>query len=171
MLHRPFSLSTWLLAVPMVALMAAGSAHASKLAASGTVRISACTVVAPGVALGLANPGTLPAGDSHLQPVRLALRNCGGISKATITVEGTPAPGDDTHWENTASDRAATGVSLVLLHGSSGDRLVRHGDDIVMAVTGSSADYDLRAGYHRRADTPVSAGRVGAEITLTAAYE
>lgn len=158
------------------ALLAAAplaQADTATLSISGRVLPGTCTLVAAPIALNPVTADALtPGTDSEIKPGALQFTGCVGVSKAVLSFAGTPADGDPERWKNTDTSDPAGGVSVSLLAGITGTTYLKDGDTgIDVAVTGTTARYDLRAAYYLPVGTAAGAGLVAAEIVVTADYE
>jgi hypothetical protein len=114
----------------------------------------------------------LVQGDNQVKAGALNFAGCVGVTRATLSFDGTAADGDAERWKNTASTGPADGVSVALLAGATGTTYLKRGDSgIVVPVTGATASYALRAGYYLPVLGGLTAGAVQTEITVTAAYD
>ncbi|HDS1104276.1 MULTISPECIES: fimbrial protein [Stenotrophomonas] len=158
-----------LLALLSIPLMA--SADSVVLDINGRLLPGTCTLSAPAIALDPVRAGVLSVGGNALKAGQLEFTGCIGVAQAVLSFDGLPADGDADRWKNTAAADAATGVSIVLLEGATGNTHLKHGSTgIVVPVSGTGAVYPLRAGYYRPDNRGVNAGQVQASITVTAAY-
>lgn len=163
---RCFTALTALLAVAPPAM-----ADTAKLTISGRVSAGTCVLTAAPIALDAVKANVLKVGDHGLKNGTLALNSCVGVTKAKLTFEGIAADADVDRWKNTAGTDAAKGVSIVLLSGATGSDNLKKGDSVGVAVTGATASYALRAGYHVKNLAELGTGVVESAITVTAAYE
>lgn len=158
-----------LLAVTPIAL---GAPDTVTLTISGKVLPGTCTLAAPAIMLDPVGADEIVDGDNKLKAGALNFTGCVGVSKATLSFDGTAASGDPERWENTAPSDAATGVSVALLAGASGSSYLKKGDTgIDVPVTGTTASYPLRAGYYVASAAAAGPGDVRAEIVVTADYQ
>jgi type 1 fimbria pilin len=167
-LFNCITLCTALLVTPQLAL-----ADTATLTISGRVLPGTCTLVDTSIALDPVKASDLtPGADSQIKPGALAFNGCVGVSKAVLSFAGTAADGDAERWKNTAATDPASGVSISLLAGTTGNTYLKDGDTgIDVPVTGATARYDLRAAYYAPAGAPLRAGEVSTEIVVTADYE
>lgn len=160
--------------VVLIASLAAGataSAQRATLTISGRVLPGTCTLSAPAITLDPVKASDLVTGDNALLAGALQFTGCIGVTKATLSFDGTPADGDPIRWKNTASSDAATGVSVALRAGASTGDYLKRGDSDVLVITGSTGSYPLRAGYYLAGTGGINAGQVQADVIVTAAYE
>jgi type 1 fimbria pilin len=167
-LFNRIALSTALLAAAPVAL-----ADSATLTITGRVLPGTCTLNAAPIDLDPVKAGDLtPGADSQIKAGALEFNGCVGVSKAVLSFAGTPADGDAERWKNTATTDEASGVSISLLAGTTGNTYLKDGDaGIDVPVTGATARYDLRAAYYVPTGAALSAGDVSTEIVVTADYE
>lgn len=162
------------LAVWGALLASAPSAFAdtATLTITGRVLPGTCTLTAPAITLDPVRANDLVQGDNQIKPGALNFAGCVGVTRATLSFDGTAADGDAERWKNTASTGPADGVSVALLAGATGTTYLKRGDSgIVVPVTGATASYALRAGYYLPVLGGLTAGAVQTEITVTAAYD
>lgn len=167
-LFNRIAFATALLAAAPLAL-----ADQATLTISGRVLPGTCTLNAAPIALDPVKASDLtPGTDAQIKAGALEFTGCVGVSKAVLSFDGTPADGDAERWKNTAATDPASGVSISLLSGTTGNTYLKDGDTgIDVPVTGATARYDLRAAYHAPTGAALSAGEVSTEIVVTAAYE
>ncbi|CAH0192009.1 fimbrial protein [Stenotrophomonas lactitubi] len=167
-LFNRIALSTALLAVAPVAL-----ADSATLTITGRVLPGTCTLTAAPIDLDEIKASDLtPGADSQIKAGALEFNGCVGVNKAVLSFAGTPADGDAERWKNTATTDPASGVSISLLSGTTGNTYLKDGDTgIDVPVAGATARYDLRAAYHAPTGASLSAGEVSTEIVVTADYE
>ncbi|HDS1511315.1 fimbrial protein [Stenotrophomonas maltophilia] len=167
-LFNRIAFATALLAAAPLAL-----ADQATLTISGRVLPGTCTLNAAPIALDAVKASDLtPGTDAQIKAGALEFTGCVGVSKAVLSFDGTPADGDAERWKNTAATDPASGVSISLLSGTTGNTYLKDGDTgIDVPVTGATARYDLRAAYHAPTGAALSAGEVSTEIVVTAAYE
>lgn len=162
------------LATAAALCLSASSALADQatLTITGRVLPGTCTLVAPDIDLDPIKADELVQGDNKLKAGTLDFTGCVGVGKAKLSFAGTAADGDADRWKNTATTDAADGVSVALLAGATGSTYLKNGDTgIEVVVSGATASFPLRAGYHLPAVAGVSAGAVQTEIVVTADYE
>lgn len=149
----------------------AALADTATLTISGRVLPGTCTLAAPAIDLDPIKADELAVGDNGLKAGALNFTGCVGVTKATLSFDGTAATGDPQRWQNSAAD-AAVGVSVALKAGATGNTYLKRGDTgVEVPVAGATASYALRAGYYVPSLAAAKAGAVQAEITVTAAYE
>lgn len=167
-LFNRIAFATALLAAAPLAL-----ADQATLTISGRVLPGTCTLNAAPIDLDPVKASDLtPGTDAQIKAGALEFTGCVGVSKAVLSFDGTPADGDAERWKNTAATDPASGVSISLLSGTTGNTYLKDGDTgIDVPVTGATARYDLRAAYHAPTGAALSAGEVSTEIVVTAAYE
>lgn len=162
------SLFALLLLTPVAAF-----ADTATLTISGRVLPGTCTLAAPAITLDPVKADEMTAATpSKLKTGALTFTGCVGVSRARLSFDGTAADGDAQRWKNTATATPATGVSIALLSGTSGNTYLKKGDaDIPVVVTGATATYALRAGYYIATTSGINAGNISTEIVVTAAYD
>lgn len=167
-LFNRIALSTALLAAAPVAL-----ADSATLTITGRVLPGTCTLNAAPIDLDPVKASDLtPGADAQIKAGALEFTGCVGVNKAVLSFAGTPADGDAERWKNTATTDEASGVSISLLAGTTGNTYLKDGDTgIDVPVTGATARYDLRAAYYVPTGAALSAGDVSTEIVVTADYE
>jgi len=149
----------------------AALADTATLTISGRMLPGTCTLGPASITLDPVKANDVVVGDNALKAGSLQFTGCVGVTKATLSFDGTAATGDPQRWQNSAAD-AADGVSVALKAGATGNTYLKNGDTgVEVPVTGTTASYALRAGYYVPAVAAVTAGAVQAEITVTAAYE
>ncbi|WP_414554059.1 fimbrial protein [Stenotrophomonas forensis] len=157
-------------------IAAAPLAHADSatITVTGKVLPGTCTI-APTVAVALddIDATDLKAGhDNGLKPAVLNFTSCVGVAGIDLTFDGTDDAAQDGHWKNLASTGGATGVAVALLEGTAGDVFLKKAAKRSVVVNGATtAKFDMRTGYFRDASTPLTAGTVSSQITVTAAYK
>lgn len=151
----------------------AAFADTATLTISGRVLPGTCTLAAPAITLDPVKADEMTAATpSKLKTGALNFTGCVGVSRARLSFDGTAADGDAQRWKNTAATTPATGVSIALLSGTSGNTYLKKGDaDIPVAVTGATASFALRAGYYIATTSGINAGNISTEIVVTAAYD
>jgi len=174
--HRSSTMSRSLLqviAVPMLCLIASAAGAQATLTISGRVLPGTCTLVAPTIALDPVKADEMtPGAASSVKAGALNFTGCVGVSRARLSFDGTAADGDPERWKNTAATTPATGVTIALLAGATGNTYLKKGDtDIPVAVSGATASYPLRAGYFIPNTSGINAGNISTEIVVTAAYD
>lgn len=167
-LFNRIALSTALLAAAPVAL-----ADSATLTITGRVLPGTCTLNDALIDLDPVKASDLtPGADSQIKAGALEFTGCVGVNKAVLSFAGTAADGDAERWKNTAPTDPASGVSISLLAGTTGNTYLKDGDTgIDVPVTGATARYDLRAAYHVPTGAVLRAGDVSTEIVVTADYE
>ena len=157
----------------LAALASLASADTATLTISGRVLPGTCTLSAAPIALDPVKASDLtPGADSAIKAGALEFSGCVGVSKAVLSFAGTAADGDAERWKNTAASDPASGVSIALLAGTTGNTYLKNGDTgIEVPVTGASARYDLRAAYYAPVGQARVAGEVSTEIVVTADYQ
>ncbi|MEN5286314.1 fimbrial protein [Stenotrophomonas lactitubi] len=162
------TLCTALLAAAPLAL-----ADTATLTISGSVLPGTCTLTDARIDLDPVKASDLtPGSDSQIKLGALEFTGCVGVAKAMLSFAGTAADGDANRWKNTEATDPASGVSISLLAGTTGNTYLKDGDSgIDVAVTGATASYPLRAGYFASPGAVIGAGEVRADITVTADYE
>jgi len=157
----------------LLAAAPAALADTATLTISGRVLPGTCVLTAAPIALDAVKADELtPGSDVGIKAGVLEFNGCVGVNKAVLSFAGTAADGDAQRWKNTAVSDPATGVSLALLSGTTGSVYLKNGDTgIEVPVTGATARFDLRAGYHLPSGVDPVAGLVSTEITVTADYE
>lgn len=148
-------------------------ADSATLTITGRVLPGTCTLTDATIALDPVKASDLtPGTDAQIKAGALEFTGCVGVSKAVLSFDGTAADGDAERWKNTAATDPASGVSISLLSGTTGNTYLKDGDTgIDVPVTGATARYDLRAAYHAPTGAALSAGEVSTEIVVTADYE
>lgn len=160
-----------LLAGALFSVSPSSQADSATLTISGRVDPGTCTLVAPALGLDPIRADQLKQGDNGLKATVLQLNNCIGVTRATLSFDGTAADGDAQRWKNTAVQGPANGLTVSLLSGTTGTTYLKKGDRIPLTVTGTTAKLDVRGGYYLAAGAAgVAAGAVSAEITITATY-
>lgn len=161
------------IAVPMLCLIASAAGAQATLTISGRVLPGTCTLVAPTIALDPVKADEMtPGAASSVKAGALNFTGCVGVSRARLSFDGTAADGDPERWKNTAATTPATGVTIALLAGATGNTYLKKGDtDIPVAVSGATASYPLRAGYFIPNTSGINAGNISTEIVVTAAYD
>ena len=161
-----------LIASPMlVAILPAARADTATLTISGRVLPGTCVLAAPAVKLPDVKANDLVDTTNQLQNVTLTLRSCVGVRRATLAFDGTAESFNADLWKNTATTSAATGVSFVILQGTTGTTPIKKGTTLDVTVSGASVDQVIRAGYYRTAGQGINAGVMSADITITASYQ
>jgi len=173
--HRSSTMSRSLLqviAVPMLCLIASAAGAQTTLTISGRVLPGTCTLAAPTIALDPVKADEMtPGAANSVKAGALNFTGCVGVSGARLSFDGTAADGDPERWKNTAATTPATGVTVALLAGATGNTYLKKGDtDIPVAVSGATASYPLRAGYFIPNTSGINGGNSSAEIVVTAAY-
>lgn len=161
-----------LLPVSLLVFASASRADTAKLNISGRVNPGTCTLVAAPIQLAPLRADELKQGDNAIKAGVLELRNCVGVSTATLSFDGMAADGDAERWKNTAATTPAAGLSVALLSGTTGTTYLKKGDSVPVAVTGAAGKLDIRSGYHLAgAAASLAPGVVSTEITITADYK
>jgi len=162
-----------LIAVPMLCLIASAAGAQATLTISGRVLPGTCTLAAPTLALDPVKADEMtPGAASSVKAGALNFTGCVGVSRARLSFDGTAADGDPERWKNTAATTPATGVTIALLAGATGNTYLKKGDtDVPVAVSGATASYPLRAGYFIPNTSGINAGNISSEIVVTAAYD
>ena len=162
-----------LIAMPMLCLIASAAHAQTTLTISGRVLPGTCTLAAPAIALDPVKADEMtPGAASSVKAGALNFTGCVGVSRARLSFDGTAADGDPERWKNTAATTPATGVTVALLAGATGNIYLKKGDtDIPVAVSGATASYPLRAGYFIPDTSGINAGNISTEIVVTAAYD
>lgn len=154
---------------------AAPLAHAdsANITVTGKVLPGTCTMGNVPVALADIDATDLKAGhDNGLKPAVLNFTGCVGVGSIDLTFDGTDDAAQDGHWKNGASTGAATGVAVALLDGTTGTAFLKKAAKKTIPVNGAAtAKLDMRSGYYRKAGTPLVAGAVSTQITVTADYK
>lgn len=161
-----------LLPLSLLAFAAASHADTAKLSISGRVDPGTCTLVAAPIQLAPLRADQLKQGDNAIKTSALELKDCVGVSTATLSFDGTAADGDAERWKNTAGKTPAAGVTIALLSGTTDATYLKKGDTVAVPVTGAAGRLDIRSGYHL-AGSPagLAPGAVSTEITITADYK
>lgn len=150
-------------------------AHAdtAKITVTGKVLPGTCTMSDVPVTLDDIDATDLKAGhDNGLKPAVLNFTGCVGVGSIDLSFNGTSDAAQDGHWKNLETTGGATGVAVALLKGPTGPDYFKNGDTANVAVNGAAtAKLDMGVGYFRKAGTPLVAGAVRAEITVTADYK
>ncbi|WP_329892172.1 fimbrial protein [Stenotrophomonas sp. SMYL11] len=148
-------------------------ADSATLTITGRVLAGTCTLTDATIDLDPVKASDLtPGTDAQIKAGALEFTGCVGVNKAVLSFAGTAADGDAERWKNTAATDPASGVSISLLSGTTGNNYLKDGDTgIDVPVTGATARYDLRAAYHAPTGAALSAGKVSTEIVVTADYE
>ncbi|WP_414494031.1 fimbrial protein [Stenotrophomonas maltophilia] len=151
----------------------AAIADTATLSITGRVLPGTCTLAAPAITLDPVKADEMTAATpSKLKTGALNFTGCVGVARARLSFDGTAADGDAQRWKNTASTTPATGVSIALLSGTTGNTYLKKGDaDIPVTVSGATASYPLRAGYYIPTTSGINAGNISTEIVVTAAYD
>ncbi|PWB29535.1 fimbrial protein [Stenotrophomonas sp. SPM] len=157
----------------MLCLIASAAGAQATLTISGRVLPGTCTLAAPTLALDPVKADEMtPGAASSVKAAALNFTGCVGVSRARLSFDGTAADGDPERWKNTAATTPATGVTIALLAGATGNTYLKKGDtDIPVAVSGATASYPLRAGYFIPNTSGINAGNISSEIVVTAAYD
>ena len=154
---------------------AAPLAHADSatITVTGKVLPGTCTMANVPVALDDIDAADLKAGhDNGLKTATLNFTGCVGVGSIDLTFNGTGDAAQDGHWKNDAPTGGATGVAVALLDGPTGPSFIKDGGTKQVAVNGAAtAKLDMGVGYFRKAGTPLVAGAVRAQITVTADYK
>lgn len=148
----------------------AAFADTATLTITGRVLPGTCTLAAPAITLNPVKANEMTVGDNALKAGALNFTGCIGVTKATLTFDGTAADGDALRWKNTAATDAATGVSVALLAAATGTTYLKKGDSVDLVVSGATATYPLRAGYYLPSTSGINAGVVQTEVVVTADY-
>lgn len=160
------------IAIAFLLACIAPAAFAATLTITGRVLPGTCTLADAQISLDPVKANEMTVGANALKAGALNFTGCIGVTKATLTFDGTAADGDAERWKNTASTGPADGVSVALLAGATGTTYLKRGDSgIVVPVTGATTRYALRAGYYLPVLGGLTAGAVQTEITVTAAYD
>ncbi|WP_049456305.1 fimbrial protein [Stenotrophomonas maltophilia] len=156
-------------------LGAAPLAHAqtANITVTGKVLPGTCTMANVPVALADIDATDLKAGhENGLRPAALNFTGCVGVGSIELTFNGTDDAAQDGHWKNGATTGGATGVAVALLDGTTGTAFLKKAARKTIAVNGAAtAKLDMRSGYYRKAGTPLVAGAVSTQITVTASYK
>lgn len=162
-----------LIAVPMLCLVASAAHAQATLTITGRVLPGTCTLAVPAIDLDPIKADEMtPGAASSVKAGALNFTGCVGVSRARLSFDGTAADGDPERWKNTAATTPATGVTIALLAGATGNTYLKKGDtDIPVAVSGATASYPLRAGYFIPNTSGINAGNISTEIVVTAAYD
>ncbi|HEL3781534.1 TPA: type 1 fimbrial protein [Stenotrophomonas maltophilia] len=149
-------------------------ADTATITVRGNVLPGTCTIAPTlDVTLDDIDATDLKAGqDNGLKPATLNFTGCVGVGSIVLTFSGTEDAAQDGHWKNGASTGAATGVAVALLDGPTGPTAIKNGDTRNVTVNGAAtAKLEMGAGYYRKAGTPLVAGAVSTQITVTADYK
>ena len=123
-------------ALALLALTAvAPGAFAATLTISGRVLPGTCTLAAPAIALDPVKADELVVGDNALKAGTLNFTGCVGVARARLSFAGTAATGDAQRWQNTAATDPATGVTLALKQGATGNTYLRVLVEMAMTAT------------------------------------
>ncbi|HEO8482547.1 TPA: fimbrial protein [Stenotrophomonas maltophilia] len=162
-----------LVAVSLLCLLAPAAHAQATLTISGRVLPGTCTLAAPAITLDPVKADEMtPGAANRVKAGALNFTGCVGVSRARLSFDGTAADGDPERWKNTAATTPATGVTVALLAGATGNTYLKKGDaDIPVAVSGATASYPLRAGYFIPNTSGINAGNISTEIVVTAAYD
>ncbi|EMR0602407.1 TPA: fimbrial protein [Stenotrophomonas maltophilia] len=162
-----------LVAVSLLCLLASAAHAQATLTISGHVLPGTCTLAAPAITLDPVKADEMtPGAANRVKAGALNFTGCVGVSRARLSFDGTAADGDPERWKNTAATTPATGVTVALLAGATGNTYLKKGDaDIPVAVSGATASYPLRAGYFIPNTSGINAGNISTEIVVTAAYD
>ncbi len=162
-----------LVAVSLLCLFASAAHAQATLTISGRVLPGTCTLAAPAITLDPVKADEMtPGAANRVKAGALNFTGCVGVSRARLSFDGTAADGDPERWKNTAATTPATGVTVALLAGATGNTYLKKGDaDIPVAVSGATASYPLRAGYFIPNNSGINAGNISTEIVVTAAYD
>jgi len=162
-----------LVAVSLLCLLASAAHAQATLTISGRVLPGTCTLAAPAITLDPVKADEMtPGAANRVKAGALNFTGCVGVSRARLSFDGTAADGDPERWKNTAATTPATGVTVALLAGATGNTYLKKGDaDIPVAVSGATASYPLRAGYFIPNTSGINAGNISTEIVVTAAYD
>lgn len=162
-----------LVAVSLLCLLASTAHAQATLTISGRVLPGTCTLAAPAITLDPVKADEMtPGAANRVKAGALNFTGCVGVSRARLSFDGTAADGDPERWKNTAATTPATGVTVALLAGATGNTYLKKGDaDIPVAVSGATASYPLRAGYFIPNTSGINAGNISTEIVVTAAYD
>ncbi len=162
-----------LVAVSLLCLLASAAHAQATLTISGRVLPGTCTLAAPAITLDPVKADEMtPGAANRVKAGALNFTGCVGVSRARLSFDGTAADGDPERWKNTAATTPATGVTVALLAGATGNTYLKKGDaDIPVAVSGATASYPLRAGYFIPNTSGINAGSISTEIVVTAAYD
>lgn len=157
----------------LLVLPATVFADTATLTISGSVLPGTCTLAAPAITLDPVKADEMTAATANkLKTGALNFVGCVGVKGTKLSFDGTAADGDAQRWKNTATTTPATGVSIALLAGTTGNTYLKKGDTgIAVTVTGATATYPIRAGYYIPTTSGINAGNISTEITVTAAYE
>ncbi|TDV29404.1 fimbrial protein [Stenotrophomonas sp. CC22-02] len=154
---------------------AAPLAHAdtANITVTGKVLPGTCTMDDVTLTLDDIDATDLKAGhDNGLKPATLNFTGCVGVGSIDLKFDGTSDAAQDGHWKNLETTGGATGVAVALLKGPTGPNYFKNGDTENVAVNGAAtAKLDMGVGYFRKTGTPLVAGAVRAEITVTADYK
>ncbi len=156
-------------------LAAAPLVHAqtANITVTGKVLPGTCTMANVPVALDDIDATDLKAGhDNGLKPAVLNFTGCVGVRSIDLSFDGTDDAAQDGHWKNGAATGGATGVAVALLDGTTGSVFLKKDAKKTITVNGAAtAKLDMRSGYYRKAGTPLVAGAVSTQISVTADYK
>ncbi|MDR2957924.1 MAG: type 1 fimbrial protein [Stenotrophomonas sp.] len=162
-------------ALLLAALTLGATSHAyadsATITVTGKVLPGTCTMADVPVALADIDATNLSNGhDNNLTPATLDFTGCVGVARVDLVFDGAEDSAQDGHWLNQSAG-GASGVAVALLDGSTGTTFLKKGATRSLPVDGAaSATLNLRAGYYRQAGTPLKAGEVSSQITVTADY-
>ena len=111
-----------LAAATLLTAVAIPAAHADQatLTISGRVLPGTCVLNVSPVRLPDVKANELVDRENQLTNSVLNLTSCVGVTRAMLAFDGTAESFDAELWKNTATSSAATGVSFVILQGTSG---------------------------------------------------
>ncbi len=158
------------IAIAFLLACIAPAAAPPTLTITGRVLPGTCTLADAQISLDPVKANEMTVGDNALKAGALNFTGCIGVTKATLTFDGTAADGDALRWKNTAAADAATGVSVALLAAATGTTYLTKGDSVDLVVSGATATYPLRAGYYLPSTSGINAGVVRTEVVVTADY-
>lgn len=159
-------------AAGMVLLAACSLAHAdtATITVTGKVLPGTCTMADVPVALADIDATALKDGhENNLAAATLNFTNCLGVTNIDLSFDGSADAAQDGHWQNQATG-GASGIAVALLDGTTGSTFLKKGGKKTVAVSGTTAKLDMRAGYYRKSGTTLKAGDVSTQITVTADY-
>ncbi|MGS7841454.1 fimbrial protein [Stenotrophomonas forensis] len=162
-----------LLAALLISAAPLAHADSATITVTGKVLPGSCTMDDVTVTLDEIDAGDLKAGhENGLKPLSLNFTACVGVGSIDLSFDGTADAAQDGHWKNLATTGGAAGVAVALLEGPTGPNFFKNGDRKTVAVNGAAtAKLDMGVGYYRNNATPLVAGAVSAQITVTADYK
>jgi len=163
----------YLLLTLLLAAVTQARADSATITVTGKVLPGTCTMADVPVALDDIDAADLKNGhDNGLKPVVLNFTGCAGVNSVELTFDGVADAAQDGHWQSQAAPNGSNGVAVALLDGTTGSTFLQKGAKKSVTINGAATGkLDMRTGYYRKAGTPLTAGDIRAQITVTADYK